>query len=498
MRTRLAVNLKSISYIVNASLPFFLCFFGALGYFVSFYFHFLTVTFLYLCLVNFIYCFVQKDHSLLANFGLIAQMRYMTESIGPELRQYLFSSDTEEKPFSRIERNEVYMKAKGLDSSSAFGSQLLFDDQEMKLRHSLYPKERKALKFSLVFGEERGMEKPYELKKPFIIGGMSYGALGERAVRALARGAARTHVLMNTGEGGFPKPHLKEGCDLIFQIGTAKFGVRDEKGHLDENKLKSLSEIPAIKMIEIKFSQGAKPGKGGILPKEKITKEIAKLRGVSQDSDILSPPYHEECKNKKGVVQFIHKIQDISQLPVGIKLCFGREEEFRGLILEMKKQGVFPDFINIDGAEGGTGAAPKSFMDDIGIPLFKALPRVHLILKEENVRDRLKLLCAGKLISAGKQFFALSMGADAVLIARGFMLALGCIQALQCNKNICPVGITTHDPRFQKGLDIEQKSKRVENYIKSLIKDYEALLSSMGRDSFCDLNSENIYLENLY
>jgi len=233
-------------------------------------------------------------------------------------------------------------------------------------------------------------------------------------------------------------------------------------------------------------------GRGGLLPKEKISKEIAELRHVPMGEDVISPPHHLECTDADSTVSFIQRVQDLSQLPVGIKLCLGREDEFHDLISTMKKRSIFPDYISIDGSEGGTGAAPKSFMDDIGVPLLQALPIVHRILTELGVRQKLKLLCAGKLISPGRQFFALSLGADACYTARGFMLSIGCIQATRCNRNDCPVGITTHDPHLQKGLDIEQKSERVRHYVANLDHEYYEMLGAMGKRSFSGLDEANI------
>ena len=495
----LTINLEKMSKVVNVGIPLTAIFFAVLGYFVSFYFHFATVTFVLLTGINFIYRHVQKQHALLANFGIMAQMRYMLESIGPEMRQYLFSLDTEEKPFTRIERSEVYRKAKGIDSSSAFGSLLHFNNTEIKLRHSMFPQPKENLKsYSLCFGEERRIANTYSLQHPVIISAMSYGALGSHAVQALARGARRAGIPMNTGEGGYPKYHLMENCDLIFQMGTAKFGVRNKDGTLNEQKFKEVASLPQVKMIEIKLSQGAKPGKGGLLPKEKITPEIAELRGVPMGKDVISPTFHPECHTPEATVQFIQKVQQISKLPVGIKLCLGREDEFLQLVQAMKAQNGFPDYITIDGAEGGSGAAPKSFMDDMGLPIFQALPKVQKILVQEGVRDQCKLMCAGKMINPGRQFIAFSMGADAVYTARGFMLALGCIQALQCNQNTCPVGITTHHKHLQAGLDIEEKAKRVENYVRSLLHDHEELLASIGKTSFQDLGESNLFLEGVY
>ncbi|MCA9619961.1 MAG: FMN-binding glutamate synthase family protein [Myxococcales bacterium] len=495
MALSFAVDLEKISKAANYSIPVITAASFAAGHFVSFYFHFATVPLLMLLGLNLYYLRVQKTHALLANYGILAQMRYVFESLGPELRQYLFMSDTEERPFNRVERAEVYRKAKGIDSASSFGSQLAFDGGEFKLLHSMFPVPREDLEpFRLTLGEERGIDNAFTMDKPFMISAMSYGSLGQNAVRALARGAKRAGIAMNTGEGGYPKYHLLESPNLIFQMGTAKFGVRTRDGGLDDDKLAALAAEDAIKMVEIKLSQGAKPGKGGLLPKEKITAEIAELRGVPMGEDVVSPPSHLECRDVASTVAFIRRVQEVSALPVGIKLCLGRDRELVALIREMKTQDVFPDYISIDGAEGGTGAAPKAFMDDFGVPLLEALPVVDARLREEGVRDRLKVFAAGKLISPGKQILALSLGADAVYSARGFMLALGCIQALQCNQNTCPVGITTHHPHLQRGLDIELKARRVENYVHALEHDWEEALSALGKRTLRDLSPENVLM----
>ncbi len=494
MASTLSVNLEKVSKFANVSVPILAIVFGTAGYFVSFYFHFGTVSFIMLTVINFYYRHVQNEHTLLRNFGFLAQARYIVESVGPELRQYLISTDVDEKPFNRIERSEVYRKAKGIDSSSAFGSQLNFDEHEIKLRHSMYPVDQLDIKpFALVFGEERGIDSSFTIRKPIIISAMSFGALGQRAVRALGRGAKKADIAMNTGEGGYPKYHIMEGCDLIFQMGTAKFGVRNEEGSLSDEHLATVAGLNSVRMIEIKMSQGAKPGKGGLLPKEKITEEIAELRGVPMGRDVISPPFHQECTDAKATVAFVRRVQEVSGLPIGVKMCLGREDEFRELIREMRRQGTNPDYISIDGSEGGTGAAPKSFMDDLGLPLFVALPRVSQILEEEGMRDRLKLMCAGKLINPARQITAMSLGANAVYTARGFMLALGCIQALQCNVNTCPVGITTQDPHLQRGLDIEMKSRRVVNYVDGLMHDHVELLGSLGCHSYDELMPRNLY-----
>jgi len=493
--TSLAIDLHRISKFANYTIPFLSVLFFILGSNVSFYFHFLTVAFLFLTIVNFFYLKVQTEHALLRNFGFLAQGRYIIESIGPELRQYLYASDTEERPFNRSERAEIYRKAKDIDSASSFGSLKDFDTSEIKIRHSLYPRDQEDLTpYSLTFGEERGIKNTFTITSPLIISAMSYGALGEHAVRALARGAKLAGIPMNTGEGGFPKHHLKEDCNLIFQMGTAKFGVRGEEGNLDDQKLKELVSHEQIKMIEIKLSQGAKPGKGGLLPKEKITKEIAELRGVPMDKDVISPPHHNECKDKATTVAFLRKVQEVSSLPVGLKLCVGSFTEVKALVQEMIDQDTFPDYISIDGSEGGTGAAPKAFMDRVGVPLYPALSGVNKILCKAGVRDRLKLLASGKLVNPGRQMLAFALGAQAIYSARGFMMAMGCIQTLQCGNNTCPVGITTHDRSLQKGLDIGAKSIRIKNYVQNVEHDLSELLSATGQKTFESLTMKNLYV----
>lgn len=493
MAASLSVNLEKLAKVINAALPLATASFFLLGHYVSFYFHFATIAALHATCLNFYFRHVQKRHALLKNFGLIAQSRYLIESIGPELRQYLFSEDTTERPFNRLERAEVYRKSKGVDASAAFGSQLSFDTTEIKLRHSMYPVSKEHVEpFSLTLGEERDGPR-YTLRCPVMVSAMSYGSLSKSAVRALARGAKRAGATMNTGEGGFPKYHLMEAPDLIFQMGTAKFGVRTVDGLLDDRRLAELASLDPIRMIEIKLSQGAKPGKGGLLPKEKITEEISELRGVPMGRDVVSPSSHKECVDARSTVHFIARVREVANLPVGIKLCLGRDAELRGLFREMRRQSVFPDYISIDGAEGGTGAAPKSFMDDIGVPLFSALPTVVNLLAEEQISQQLKVFAAGKLINPARQFVAMSLGADAVYTARGFMLAMGCIQALQCNANTCPVGITTHEPHLERGLDIEDKSERVERYVHSLLHDHQEMLGALGCHRYDQLSPDHLY-----
>ena len=362
---RLAINLYKVSKVQNFMFPFTLILSLVLGYLYFSWIYYFSAFFFVITFWNLYLMYGQSEHALLRNFGLLASMRYMVESIGPEMRQYLYSGDNEERPFNRHERSEIYRKAKDIDSAASFGSQLNFSGDEIKIKHSMYPTSKTQVKpYSLTFGDTRNVKNAYTITKPFMISAMSFGALGENAVRSLSRGAKMSGIPINTGEGGYPKYHLKENADIIFQMGTAKFGIRNDDSSLDEKKLKKLVENSHIKMIEIKLSQGAKPGKGGLLPKEKISAEIAQLRGVKRDRDVVSPPGHVECSDARSTANFIKRVQDLSCLPVGIKICIGEINEFEDLIIELKKQKQLLDYVVIDGAEGGTGAAPKGFIDN--------------------------------------------------------------------------------------------------------------------------------------
>ena len=492
---KISFNLEKIAQFLNGFLLLIMISSGLAGFIWNTNWYWLTIITFFLNALNFYYLYIQKQHALLANFGILALFRYLVESIGPEFRQYLYSSDTEEKPFSRIDRADVYKKAKNRETSSAFGSLLDFDSKALKLKHSFYPMDINKLEpFRVCFGEERGLKQAYTIRKAIMVGGMSYGALGKKAIHSLSLGAKKADIPLNTGEGGYPKYHLIGGADLIFQLGTAKFGVRNEDGSLNSNLLENIARLDQVKMIEIKFSQGAKPGKGGFLPKEKITEEIAELRGIPMGKDLISPPGHEECVSAQSTVRFIKKIQEISLLPTGIKFCLGSTQELGEMFIEMKKQNIYPDYIAIDGSEGGTGAAPKTFMDDLGYPLFPALEEVTSLIKEHEITGKFKIVTSGKLIRAGRQIMALCMGASAIYTARGFMLAIGCIQALRCNNNTCPVGITTHSERLQHGLDIEEKSERVSNYALNLDHHHYEILAAMGEKQFSDLTRDNLII----
>jgi glutamate synthase domain-containing protein 2 len=319
---------------------------------------------------------------------------------------------------------------------------------------------------SITFGAH--CRHPYTTDSIFNISAMSFGALSAPAVKALSSGAAKAGCWMNTGEGGVSEHHLQSGADIVYQIGTAKYGVRDEQGQLCDKTLVEMAKKPQIKMFEIKMSQGAKPGKGGILPGIKVTAEIAKIRGIPQGQDSISPNGHPEIKNVNDILTMVNRVRDVTGKPVGFKAVIGDSTWLVDLLVEINKQGAefAPDFITIDSADGGTGAAPQPLMDYVGLPLKESLPLVVNLLVEYSLRDRIKVICSGKLITPSKVAWALATGADSVNSARGFMFSLGCIQALQCNKDSCPTGITTHKKKLQQGLDLQDKAERVANYHK--------------------------------
>jgi glutamate synthase domain-containing protein 2 len=311
---------------------------------------------------------------------------------------------------------------------------------------------------------------------------MSFGALSRPAVQALSRGCKEAGIWMNTGEGGLSPYHLEGGCDIVFQIGTAKYGVRDKDGNLSDEKLREAAAHKTVRMFELKLAQGAKPGKGGILPGEKVTEEIAAIRGIQVGESSLSPNRHREVSNNDELLDMINHIREVTGKPVGIKLVVGSPDHTRELFETIAKRGMdaAPDFITIDGGEGGTGAAPMPLMDLVGMTIREALPRVVDLRAEFGLTDRVRLIASGKLINPGDVAWALAAGADFVVSARGFMFSLGCIQALKCSKNTCPTGITTHNPRFQKGLVPESKYRKVAHYAKGIVKEVEVIAHSVG------------------
>ncbi|MBU2942489.1 FMN-binding glutamate synthase family protein [Shimia thalassica] len=426
---------------------------------------------------------MQTEDAIRRNYPLIGRFRHLFSELGEFFRQYFFAMDREELPFNRAQREWVARSGEGKGNTVAFGStrNLNVVGTPIFVNDPFPPLDDQfASTEPLLIGP--GARTPYLAPSIFNISGMSYGALSKPAVQALAMGAKEAGVWMNTGEGGVSPFHLEGGCDLVYQIGTAKFGVRDEHGGLSDEKLRSVAAHEQIRMFELKMAQGAKPGKGGILPGEKVTEEIAAIRGLKVGQDGISPNRHREIDNFDHLLDMIQHIREVTGKPVGIKTVVGTEEPFRQLFETIARRGsdAAPDFITIDGGEGGTGAAPMPLIDLVGMPVREALPLVVNLRDEFHLHDRIRIIASGKLVNPGDVAWALAAGADFIVSARGFMFSLGCIQALKCNKNTCPTGITTHDPRFQKGLVVERKYKRVARYAKMIIKEVETIAHSVG------------------
>ena len=434
-------------------------------------------------LVLFVIDVTQKKHAIRRNFPVIGHFRYLFEKLGEFFRQYFFAMDREELPFNRAQRSWVYRAAKDINNNSAFGStrDLRPIGTVMFVNCPFPTLESDAVPTGSVTIGER-CRQPYTTDKLFHISGMSYGALSKPAVRALSLGAAKAGCWMNTGEGGLSPYHLEGGADLVFQIGTAKYGVRDEEGRLDDSKLKELAAIPQIKMFEIKLSQGAKPGKGGILPAIKVNEEIARIRGIKPFVASISPNRHPDINSVDQLLDTIVRIREVTGKPVGFKAVIGAYGWLDDLCEAIIRRGLesAPDFITIDSADGGTGAAPVSLMDDVGLPIKESLPRLIDVLVRYKIRDQIKVICSGKMVTPTDVAWALCIGADFVTSARGFMFSLGCIQAMHCNKDTCPTGITTHNPRLQKGLDPQLKSVRVMNYQKNMEHEIGIIAHSCG------------------
>ena len=425
----------------------------------------------------------QTKQTIRRNYPVIGRFRYFFEHIGEFFRQYFFASDREELPFNRAQRSWVYRAAKNVDSTVAFGSTKPIKEQgSILFLNCPYPTlAEEALDIdSVVIGEN--CNHPFRPGSLFNISGMSYGALSAPAVQALSKGARAAGCWYNTGEGGLSSHHLKGGCDIVFQIGTAKYGVRDEEGNLSDDRLRDVASHEQVRMFEIKLSQGAKPGKGGILPGNKVTKEISDIRLIPVGTDSISPNRHPDINSTGDLLDMIDRVRSVTGKPCGIKFVLGANRWLEELCEEIQKRGPesAPDFMTIDSCDGGTGAAPMALMDDVGLPLRESLPFVHDLLMKHDLRERIRIVCSGKLINPTDVAWALCMGADFAVSARGFMLALGCIQALQCNKNTCPTGITTHSKKLQRGLVPKDKAMRVASYHNNLVHDVELISHSCG------------------
>lgn len=425
----------------------------------------------------------QKEHSLLRTYPLLGHIRYIAEELGVYLRQFFYARDREELPFNRADRTWVYRAAKNSDTTSGFGSTrdrrplgtIYFVDAPFPILGQDAVPTR-----AITIG--KFCKKPYTAGSLINISAMSYGSISDNAILALSRGAKMAGCWLNTGEGGISPYHLDGGCDLVAQIGTAKYGYRDEHGNLSDERLREVAAHEQVKMFEIKLSQGAKPGKGGLLPAVKVTPEIAKIRGIPAYQDSVSPNRFPEIANSCELLDFINHVRNVTGKPTGFKVVLGNYIWLDELCREIIKRGIeyAPDFITLDGAEGGTGAAPTSLMDYMGLPIEESLPALIDILVEYGLRDRIKVIASGKLIKPAMIVWALCVGADFINSARGFMFALGCIQALKCHLNTCPTGITTHNKWLTRGLDPTDKAVRVFQYVKNLEYEVGIICHSCG------------------
>lgn len=436
-----------------------------------------------IALVLAIYDRVQTKDAIRRNYPVIGRFRHLFSTLGEFFRQYFFAMDREEMPFNRAQRDWVNHASEGGSNTLAFGStRNLFIPGTAIFVNAPFPPLDNQYASTEPMQIGPTTRHPFAAPSFFNISGMSYGAISKPAVEALSRGAKTAGIWMNTGEGGLSPYHLEGGCDIVFQIGTAKYGVRNPDGTLNDDKLREIAAHDAVKMFELKLAQGAKPGKGGILPGAKVTPEIAQIRGIHPGTDSLSPNRHVEIDTFGDLLDMIAHIREVTGKPVGIKTVVGGAEPFEDLFALICERGddSAPDFITLDGGEGGTGASPMPLMDLVGMSIREGLLMVSDLRDRHGLKDRIRLVASGKLINPGDVAWALAAGADFVTSARGFMFALGCIQALKCNKNTCPTGITTHNPRLQKGLVVAVKEDRVALYARSVIKEVETIAHSVG------------------
>jgi len=424
-----------------------------------------------LILIMYVSDVTQSRNSIRHNYPVIGRFREIFTRLGEFFRQYFFALDREEMPFNRAQREWVYKSSEGKNNTQPFGSTLNLTIAGTPIFINAafpYLEGKDDTAPEIVFGPD--CPNPYATRRLINISAMSYGSISKPAVKALSNGAAKAGCWLNTGEGGLSKHHLEGGCDIVFQIGTAKYGVRNEDGSLNEARLAAIAAEDAVRMIEIKLSQGAKPGKGGILPGAKVTKEIAEIRGIPKGKDSISPNRFPEIGDVGELLDFIARVRAISNKPVGFKSVFGAFDWLEELCAEIKRRGpeCAPDFITVDSGDGGTGAAPMPLIDNVGLPIRQSLPIVVDVLIREGLRERIRVIASGKLITPAEAAWAYCAGADTVNSARGFMFALGCIQAMRCHTNLCPTGVTTHKKSLQGGLNPKDKAVRVAQYAERL------------------------------
>lgn len=447
-------------------------------------------------LVLFVRDITQTRHAVLRNYPVIGRFRYLFEELGEYFRQYFFMSDREELPFNRATRSWVYRLAKNEGGVIGFGST---NDQNQPgsivFVNAPYPvlEEDRLPTPPLTFGEGY-CRQPFEARSIVNISGMSFGAISEPAVRALSRGAAKAGCWMDTGEGGLSPFHLEGGCDVMMQIGTANYGIRDGEGHFSPERAREIAAYPNVKAFEIKLSQGAKPGKGGVLPAAKVTERIATIRGIPVNTDSISPNRHRDIANADQLLDRIALVREVTGKPVGLKTAIGGWQFVNQLADAIHRRGMeyAPDFIAIDGGEGGSGAAPQALMDHMALSIMEALPRVVDALIETGLRPRIRVIAAGRLVTSARAAWALCAGADFVNTARGFMFSLGCIQSLRCHQNTCPTGVTTHNRRLQRGLVVEEKYLRVASYAENMNKEIDMIAHSCGCRHSRELRREHV------
>nr|WP_315466085.1 FMN-binding glutamate synthase family protein [uncultured Rhodoferax sp.] len=426
-----------------------------------------------------VYDIRQTKRSILRNYPIIGHMRFMLEFVRPEIRQYFIESDNEATPFSRAQRSLVYQRAKGEPDKRPFGTQLDVHAEGYEwVNHSVAPTKIASQDFRITIGE--GTAQPYSASV-FNISAMSFGALSANAILALNKGAKRGNFAHDTGEGSISAHHRVHGGDLIWEVASGYFGCRNEDGSFNADKFTANARDPQVKMIELKLSQGAKPGHGGMLPGPKVTQEIAEARGVPVGVDCISPASHSAFSTPIEMMQFIARLRDLSGgKPTGIKLCIGHPWEWFAMVKAMLQTGITPDFIVVDGAEGGTGAAPLEFTDHVGAPVQEGLLLVHNTLRGAGLRERIKIGVAGKVVSAFDVARLMALGADWCNSARGFMFALGCIQAQHCHTGHCPTGVTTQDPLRQQSLVVPDKADRVYNFHQQTLFALKEMVQAVG------------------
>ncbi len=434
----------------------------------------------------------QTRQSVRRNFPVIGHGRYLLESIRPEINQYFVESNNDGRPFSRNDRSVVYQRAKGDLDTLPFGTQRdVYAPGYEWVNHSLAPKHPDQSAARVLVGGPQ-CTQPYSASI-FNVSAMSYGSLSKNAVLALNGGAKIGGFAHNTGEGGLSPYHLEPGGDIIWQIGTGYFSARDKQGNFSIDEFTTRATLPNVKMIEVKLSQGAKPGHGGILPAAKLTQEIIEIRGVEPGRDVISPPAHTAFSTPRGLLEFVQQLRVASGgKPVGFKLCIGKRREFLSVVKAMLETGILPDFITVDGAEGGTGAAPIEFSDSVGTPLNDALSFVHGSLVGAGLRSQIRVIASAKVNTGFQIATKVALGADMCNAARAMMFALGCIQALRCNSNMCPTGVATQNPELVAGLHVGDKTQRVARYHKETVRSFFEVLGAAGCERPSDLHAWNI------